>query len=418
MHRTASRPPPLRGAVVLAVLALAVPAASAAQLFVAEATNGVLTINESSNAMLDLIDKAIEREGDFVALIGTDYDASITFLGIPNAINISLNAAGTAATVEIPDIGFSENFSGSSEREVRDKIRAFLKRDGADIIAKLRKVTRSISAASVTDGNPDSNTAAAARSVFFNHGLSSPATLAFGGETPSPAPRRQSAAITARTAALTIAGRSYRANQYRFNTNPLSVRIGDRARLELPVNIDYVNIEGTEIFGGGAYLALPVQLAAMDADHAFAYRLTPVAGAQARASFDAVSGAIVGFGGLVGTLDVRIAPDLIFSVINQATYHQGVPLQLYGFTFESDIEQVIAKNGLRLLTRVGQTAYLSGYYVHTHFLNDAAIDAYHTVGAGLETRVNRSQSLALNLESDIAEGYSSAALRLEWSRVW
>ncbi len=407
-----------RAVTLLGALLAVTTAGRAAPLFVAEATNGVLTIREGDSAMLDLIDRTIERDGEFAAFAGTDFDASITFLGVPSAINVALNGAGTAATLEIPGINFRRDFTGSSEREVRDKVRDFLKSEGADIVARLRTYARARSAASVTDGNPDSNTASAARAVFFNHGLSAPATLSFDGETPAARFRRQAVAVTSRTADLTIAGRSYHANQYRFGANLLGVDLGDRVRLELPVHADYVDIEGTEIFGGGAYIAMPVQFLRMDAERAVGYRLTPVGGAQSRASFDAVSGAIVCYGGLVSSLDVRVAPSLIVSIINQATYHQGLPLQLQDFEFESDIEQVIVKNGVRLLTRLGRPLYLSGYYVNTRFLNDAAIDSYHTLGAGLEGRLGERQSLALVLESDIADGYNSGALRLEWNRSW
>lgn len=93
--------------VVFAVLAAATLDARAGEsLFRADATNGAITIREAHPSMLELLDRVILREREFAALAGTDYTASITFLGVPNAIGIDLNAAGTGATLSIPSINF------------------------------------------------------------------------------------------------------------------------------------------------------------------------------------------------------------------------------------------------------------------------------------------------------------------------
>ena len=106
--------------VILAVLAASVSADAGAgeSLFRADATNGVITIREAHPSMLELLDRVIMREREFAALAGTDYTASIAFLGIPNAIGIDLNAAGTGATLTIPRLNFSRDFSGADEDEV------------------------------------------------------------------------------------------------------------------------------------------------------------------------------------------------------------------------------------------------------------------------------------------------------------
>lgn len=387
-------------------------------LFRADATNGVITISESDSAMLDLLDRAIRRDGEFAALAGTDYTASITFLGLPNSIGIDLNAAGTAATLSIPSINFQQDFTGADEEEIRENIRDFLKREGADIIARLRKVARSVSAASVTDGNPDANTATAARAIFFSQGLTPAATLSFGPHDRPMSTGGAAMAVTARTATMDIAGEDYTATQLRFSADLFSVKLSDRVRLEMPISADYVEIAGTEIYGAGAFFALPVTVSAFDADDALGWRLTPVAGGQTRVSFDAVSGAITWFGGLVSSIDYRVNSRLIVSLVNQASYHEGLPIALRGFTFESDVNQVILKNGFRLLTPLMKHGRAGIHYVHTDFLHEAAIDAYHTAGVSIETPVGASVSLAATFESDWADGYTSVAGRLQLFWHW
>ncbi len=407
-------------AVLRAALALGAASIAAAEtpLFRADASNGVITISEASSSMLDLLDRTIRREGEFAALAGTDYSASITFLGIANSMRIDLNAAGTGARLSIPSINFSREFTGANEGEVRDRIRAFLKREGADIVGRLRSAVRPLSAASITDGNPDANTASAARAIFFSQGLTPAATLVFDADDEPVEPGRSGFAVTARTAEMEIDGVDYTATQLRLAVDLFSLKLSDRVRLEMPLAADYVEIEGTEIYGAGAFLALPVRIYTLDAERALGWRLTPVAGGQTRVSFDAVSGAITWHVGLVSTVDYRVSPRLIVSLINQATYHQGLPIAVRGFTFESDVHQVILKNGFRLLTPLGHRGHAGIHYVHTDFLQEAAIDGYHTAGVSVEARMGRSISVSTVLESDWAAGYSSLAGRLQFNWHW
>lgn len=387
-------------------------------LFRAEATNGVVRISEGNASMLALLDRAIRREGEFAALAGTDYTASLTFLGVPNAIGIDLNAAGTVATLSMPSIRFSQDFTGADEDEVRGRIKAFLKREGADIIARLRSATRAVSAAGVTDGNPDANTATAARSIFFTQGLTSAGELVFGpGDVPT-GRNRAGFSVTGRTAEMEIAGEHYTATKLGFSAELINLRLSERVGLEMPISADYVEIAGTEIYGGGVFLALPIRIQVQDTARALGWRLTPVAGGQTRVSFDAVSGAITWHAGLVNTLDYRVNRRLIVSLINQASYHEGLPIALRGFTFESDVNQVILKNGVRAVTPLGKRGHGGIHYVHTDFMRVAAIDAYHTAGVTVDARLGESLAAGVVLESDWADGYRSAGGRLQVQWRW
>lgn len=390
----------------------------AAPLFQAEASNGLTTVSESDPAVLELITRAVRREGEFAALIGTNFTANITFLGVPNTIRIDLNASGTIATLRIPSINFTQNFAGLDEDDLRERIRDFLKRDGAEVVARLTRATRPVSAASVTDGNPDSNTASAARAVFFTQGLTPASALVFSAEDEPVKPGRAILGVAARTAEMDIAGQDYTATQLRLSGELFDVRISDRVRLELPITADYMEIEDSEIYGAGAFLALPIRVMIQDVKNALGWRLTPVAGGQTRVSFDAVSGAVTWHAGLVSALDYRIHSRLIVSLINQATYHQGLPISLEGFTFESDVHQLILKNGVQLMTPLGRRSHAGVYYVRTEFTNEAAIDGYHTAGVTSETRLGASWSAGLTCESDWADGYQSLAARVQTNWRW
>ena len=81
------------------------------------------------------------------------------------------NAAGTSVTLGIPSTGLSRTFNGPTRSDVDDQITAFLKKDGADELAKFLKAMNRQSLVSVTDGNPNSATARAASQSFSSYGM-------------------------------------------------------------------------------------------------------------------------------------------------------------------------------------------------------------------------------------------------------
>ena len=75
---------------------------------------------------------------------------------------------------------------------------------------------------------------------------------------------------------------------------------------------------------------------------------------------------------------------------------------------DPQVEQDVLKNGLMVDFPLwtAQSLYANGFFVDTRFLQDAAIDNYQTVGAGLSLRSDR-VSLNVYVSRDFAGDYSS-----------
>src|SRR4051812_31196099 len=59
----------------------------------------------SASDLLSLGNDVIKAQGDFAQFEGRDFAAAVRYAGIPDAVNVSVNAAGTHATLRIPSTG-------------------------------------------------------------------------------------------------------------------------------------------------------------------------------------------------------------------------------------------------------------------------------------------------------------------------
>ncbi len=389
----------------------------ARELFQATATNGVVTITNRNHNFIDLISAVVRNTDDFAVLAGTPVSADISYLGIGSAVQVTQDFSGRSVRFRIARIGFDRTFTGATPAAVQRQIEDFLKKDGSDIVAKFRKSIGFESAFSITDGNPSSTTASAARSVFFSQGFTTARELIAGADTDSRL-GRGALSLNRNSVEAKIQGVTYSGEQLRADGNLGSLRIHDRLRLELPFSADYTDIEGTEIYGAGATLAAPWRITLRTPQNPLAWRFTPVFGLQTRASFDAVAGGLSWHTGAVNTLDWHATDRVVLSLINQLTTHQGFPLNIQGYTLDFDINQNILKNGLRLGVRMGSSTLLSAYLVDTQFLNNAAIDEFYTAGLSLDLNVTSGISLGAGVESDIASDYRSTLARLQGTWKW
>lgn len=408
--------PALRSLAAAALLC-AGTAAPARELFEAVATNGAVTIIDRDNNFLDLISDVVRNTDRFAALVGTPIDSQISYLGVSSAVVINQDITGRSVRFRIDRIGFDRTFTGADAADVQRKIEKFLKSDGADIVARFRKAIAFESAVSVTDGNPTATTANAARTVFFAEGFTSARELVHGPDTASRF-GRASLGVQHAFVEAEIDGVTYRGDQTRAEGNFGSLRINDRLRIELPFSADYTNIEGTEIYGAGATLAAPWRILLRSPTNPVAWRFTPVFGMQTRASFDAVAGGLSWHTGAVNTFDWHLTDRFFVSLVNQFTTHQGFPLNISGYTLDFDINQNILKNGVRFGARLGASTLLALYAVDTHFMNDAAVDEFYTLGVSFDLMATGRIGFGAGFETDLAEGYRASLARLQGSWKW
>ncbi|MEM9418020.1 MAG: hypothetical protein AAGA25_03055, partial [Planctomycetota bacterium] len=159
-----------RPAVLAAAASCVMGSATADDLFSITAV-GSGTVTATSDSVLDLYEDAIETTGAFSSLSGSAVVSTLNYAGVADAVRISVNAAGTSATLEFPGIGFARVFAGTDADNLADQIEDFIQDDGAGVYADFLAQIREESVAAVLDGNPFSTTAIGARHLFDLYGL-------------------------------------------------------------------------------------------------------------------------------------------------------------------------------------------------------------------------------------------------------
>ena len=394
---------------------MAASSALAANLFEVTGTDGIITKTVSSSNVLDLIQSTIENTSLFPAGIT---NADLTFLGVPKAMSYSLNPAGTSATLNIPSISFTRTFTGANRDAVYVAMEDFLKTDGSSVLSRFLKEMAKQSAVAVTDGNPNASTAIAAKGIFMSEGFTPADQLTFEGDSPRPNFGGFGIGFNSGRFDADVAGKTFSGEFAELGLTWLNLGLGDRVRLLAPFSASYLTIDNTAVYGVGQSLSLPIRILIMDKTNPWNWRLTPVGGISARASIDALSGAVIWHAGLVNSIDYRVNHRLIVCLVNQLTTHQGLPVKYGSYSFDSEIDQLIAKNGIRLVTPLTKRLIGDVYFIDTRFLNAAAVKQFETVGASISLRATKKYKLSLASNYDFGNNYKAYSVGLSSAWSW
>lgn len=371
-------------------------------MFVITATGGP-TVTVGANNVVDLIERAVNRSDSFAALAGA-VTGSLNYAGVANAITYTSPGAGSS-TITIPSTGFSRTFATTQE------LTDFLKKDGANEVAKFLKAMAAQSLVAVTDGNPNASTARVGADAYQNYGMTFAETKE-EKDANKPNGGRVGFGIIADVGSFDangLKGTVYSLPMYaRF-------KLTDRVGLNLDLPLNYTEIEGAQVFGVGLGLGVPVKVVPRAKDSPWYWQLTPSVGANASASKDFAAGGLLANGGLNSLLAHDFGAFTV-SMGNHFSVYEGVPITVSGYKFDPGVSQQILKNGLKLDVPIGKRWIFDVYAVHTKFLASAALDQYFTVGGEIGYRMLGKPTaekkgggyLKLGLYADVGEKYTSA----------
>jgi hypothetical protein len=354
----------------------------------------------SGSSVVNLVENLIESKQDFSSFQNQAFDASLNYGAVNNAIQFQRNAAGTSATITIPSTGFTRTFTGTSESDVRKKIEDFLIKEGATEYAKFLKTVNQQSLLGVTDGNPQAATALLSNSAFFRFGLQR-----------SPLDAGSLARITPSGTGLrldvnaglidTDEGDGY----YVGGTLASVSRLGDRIGISLAAPFSYRNVEGAQVYMGGLELALPVVLVKPFMGRGLVWQVTPDVVGAAAGSVDMAAGGTFFGGGVTSSISVPFGDSAALTMGNGIYFYQGYPLDIAGYSWDTDLSQQVLKNGLKLTQNIGPV-YLDVGATYTNFLQDAALQNYWTPTIGIGTGFG-SVGLRVAYQGDFGDGYRS-----------
>lgn len=387
--------------VFAALLPLAASAASA-KLFEVVATDGGTTITVGDSNVLDLVDKLVSTSDQFAPFSGNAFSSTLRFQGIPNAVTLNQNNDGSGV-INFALIGKSYNYAN------QDDLEDFLKANGEGIYAEFLKEVAKESAVAVTDGNPTATTASSARMDFGTFGFTPASEFDFGEDAVGVTAEEGGSlggfglGFNSGRFEAEVGGTSFEGQFAELGFAWLNLGLGDSVRLVAPLSASYLEIDGTAVYGVSQSFALPIRILKMDKTNRWNWRVTPIVGANLRASPDALAGALLWNAGVVNSIDYRVNRRLIVCLISHLSTYRSIEVEYSGYSFDADIDQMIAKNGVRFVTPITRRITGDVFVVHTKFLDDAAVEDFMTYGASISWKATKKFSLTLGANYDAGD---------------
>ena len=401
----------IRVASGVAVLALAVAAQSRAEDLI-QIDIPALSISASSNDFTSLGEDFLLQQGDFSGLVGQPaYLATLRYLEMPDALLLAVTNFGSQATLTIPSTGLVVPFTAASPDDLEEQIEDYLQKGGAHEWARFLEQTNAHSKLALLDGNPRATTALAATGAFRRFGLDTSRSRL--GHQQEEVARWGAFQLRAETgggvvdvdefddlytvdAALTLAG-----------------HFGKHVGLSLAWMGQYRNYQSADSYDLAIELGLPIAiLRPSEVSHLY-WAITPFVQTAAGVSIDLAAGGLMIGGGGVNTLALQLGR-FELSLANQLVYYGGLPIdEIHGYDFDTELDQLILKNGLKLGVHCG-IFYLDAGSIFTNFLtSDAAVDFYATPFAGVGLALGRWANLRLGYEADLGNDYTAHSGRLK-----
>ena len=416
--------------------------------------SNTLTIGGSN--LPDLLVDFADQDGLFDPFDGVAFDASGTYAGIDDAINVTFDpngGTGGGGFLTINSLlGSNETFEfDEANGDLGEQLEDFFLQDNPDAIESFLSTASQQSFVAVTDGNPLASTARTARFNFFRFGLFADVTPTdrelnrvyadpFGnGDDENPidpvdpmndpaldptiddgaAPSLfQSTGGTAfrdyggiRTR-LDFRGQTFEADGFEGSAFDLAlgteVRFHDRFSAVLSVPLGYHEVEGADVFNGGLNLGLPIRIVLPDEDDTVGvkWQVTPTASADTVFSVDFAAGGILYSYGVNNLVEFVVGP-VSLAAVAQYTVHESLTLSVDEFEFNPGIEQQILKLGGKVDWDVTDNFAVYGGGVWTDFLEDAAIDNYTTGLAGLRLKASNGFAFVVGYEGDFGDEYEA-----------
>jgi len=412
---------PLKTIAFLVIAALsALPAFGDLFTITATTTDGSgISVISGNHSLIDLSQELINNTGPFRGLSGHSYNASLTYGGVPKALNFAVTQSIPPASTRYvysarlttpfdPGVIDRSFTSSTSQDDLYSQIKSYLKSDGASDLARFLADIDKKSPTGVLDGNPNAATALNAQQSFFEYAFAPTITE---DEESSGQPIDTSHVGLA----LMADGGEFSSKGVHGDTYSVApvvpFKLTDRVRLELMIPLQYTRIEGATEYGAGLQLAVPILVVKHTKGQPWTWQLTPMGGAIASGSPDLVAGGLMINGGLASYTSYRWHK-WEFSLGDSVTIYHGLRVTIGDYTFDPNISQEILKNGIKVGRQLGRHWYAELYGLDTEFVSAAFIPRYATLGGGIGYRGSKNKGfIMLGAYTDLAPGYTAAKLQ-------
>jgi hypothetical protein len=317
-------------------------------------------------------------------------------------------------TLSFPKTGFSKTFTGSSSEDVRRQVEDFIKQNGDYAYGKFQKSINETSPLAPLSGNPQSGVGwltAGSFSRFAFEPVVGPGAFELGG----------GGGLYFKADAAFIDSDHGSANTYDLAV-ALASRFSDRVALSLSTQFGFHDLQGSNTFLIGGDIGLPINVILPEQNQkTFGFRVSPFASGGAVVSVDLASLGLLGGGGVASALDIFLGDRIIVTVGDQIAYYAGVPVDYDDYSFDTDVDQLITRNGVKVTLPLGTGGFVDGGASYTSFLTGgAAVDGYVSpvAGIGLHFGKGNASVLRVGYSGDLGNGYVAHGGNLLLSFAW
>jgi len=399
--------------VILAAVVLPTQRVDAGDLWEILVTNtdgsGVPDLLVTGSSLPNLLENLVNASADFQSFDGVALSADISFAGIANVINVTVDPVGQTGTLTFTILGAGAQTFVFSGTDLAGQIEQFIQDNLAGQITAFLQAINALSLIAVTDGTPLSTTALSAEYVFDRFGLHADLTAwerrQFDAEEFKEGMRAR--IDTFYNSISTDVG-----NGNSFSIVPsLEWYLSKDLSIALQIPINYLDVEGSDVYNIHANLAVPIRVIRPTFDSPLGLTITPFGTLAGAGSVDLVAGGLIGGGGVLGTVSLDFV-NVRVSFSTQISFHEGLTMQYQGFSFDPGVSQQIWKNGLKGTANIGENFYVYGTVTYSQFIQDAAVDTWWSPGGGIGFRQPDGSSVTVGYSADLGDGFRGDQFRL------
>lgn len=263
--------------------------------------------------------------------------ATVDFRGLPLTLDYTANS--TTLTLNIPSLGITETFTGTTRDDSVSELTDWLKKNGGSVVEKIMKKLAEVSPVDPIAGNPNSMMGLSVANDFSS-GFMSVSTKQGSSVTSSSAKNENSLMIAPSYSSLEVDGKnsdSYMlpiAYSFKFNRD-------SREKITISMPITYTDVEGSKAYSLAFGLAYSKPITKN-------WILTPAISYGASGSIDLGALAQVASGSLTSAYKWNLPNDYTLSMGNMVGYYATVKLYDGDYAYDPGIKNVVYRNALML----------------------------------------------------------------------
>lgn len=373
---------------------------TAIQIFVTASDDPSRQVTLGSDDLFSLFDELISKADEFAKFEGSAVRASVSYLGVADALIVEVSEDAKVAEIFLPSTGLRVSFDASNPAALQENIETYFREEGSSAVAEFRKEINKRSLFGITDGNPNSSTALLARELYR---LS---LERFGEEEISG--RGGVVSFDFDTSSWSIGALEGEAFFARVRAR---YRFSDKLTVLGALPVEYRRIGQAKVLGGGIGAGLQYSVVDATSSRPWGLRVMPVVGLALRGSEELAAGGAIASVGLNVSYRYLFEGGKSLTVSGQLNSFDGIPVRFDGFELDSAVDQVIGNLGVNYAQRLGKQWEGVVGTTFTRFFKAAGLSRYESVRIGVNRNLGGTRQASFRVEFTQGAEFEEISLR-------